>query len=335
MPWARKVPYKYIVDGRWTTTDDQPTELDSIGNLNNVYNSPVRPPTPKALPPAAAPEPVAQTVTPTEPAGKVNGIFLTAKKAAVGMVEAIAPGTTKTPTSESAPSSSKAPETNAPPESVAVPVREEIKAPEVSVESVLPTAPETTLVAPDVPITVLPLAAETPDSNGVVEKTLETTVVEGAATTNNSEGDAVSSNAQAEASTHEPVANGVEGAVSRNAALNGGANQHSEEKPQDIPLPAPTPSEIVPPTTPTTNGKHNGGESTTSTPSASPRKEKRGFPTFGRHHRHSSNASFTDEQGQESPSRNGSVKKKRTSSFFGKIKNVFNDDHGKALKEKK
>ncbi|EJF63021.1 hypothetical protein DICSQDRAFT_39401, partial [Dichomitus squalens LYAD-421 SS1] len=43
IPWGEKVQYKYIVDGRWTTTDDRPTELDSVGNLNNVFRAPVRP----------------------------------------------------------------------------------------------------------------------------------------------------------------------------------------------------------------------------------------------------------------------------------------------------
>ncbi|KAI9001145.1 immunoglobulin E-set, partial [Trametes punicea] len=43
VPWGETVQYKYIVDGRWTTTDDQPTELDPIGNLNNVLRAPARP----------------------------------------------------------------------------------------------------------------------------------------------------------------------------------------------------------------------------------------------------------------------------------------------------
>ncbi|KAI0698885.1 carbohydrate-binding module family 48 protein, partial [Cytidiella melzeri] len=43
VPWGRKIAYKYIVDGRWTTTDDQSTELDTIGNLNNIFHAPARP----------------------------------------------------------------------------------------------------------------------------------------------------------------------------------------------------------------------------------------------------------------------------------------------------
>ncbi|PSS36877.1 hypothetical protein PHLCEN_2v1305 [Hermanssonia centrifuga] len=85
LPWGRKVAYKYIVDGRWATTNGQPTELDPIGNLNNVYNTPARPPTPKAV----TPEP--------QSAGQVNGVLATAKDTAVAIVESIAPGTTQTP----------------------------------------------------------------------------------------------------------------------------------------------------------------------------------------------------------------------------------------------
>ncbi|KZT27041.1 carbohydrate-binding module family 48 protein, partial [Neolentinus lepideus HHB14362 ss-1] len=43
VPWSDKVFYKFIVDGKWTTAYDQPTEYDSIGNLNNVYHSPSKP----------------------------------------------------------------------------------------------------------------------------------------------------------------------------------------------------------------------------------------------------------------------------------------------------
>ncbi|KAH9912703.1 immunoglobulin E-set, partial [Fomitopsis serialis] len=43
VPFGTKVAYKYVVDGRWTTADGQPTELDPIGNLNNVYTAPPAP----------------------------------------------------------------------------------------------------------------------------------------------------------------------------------------------------------------------------------------------------------------------------------------------------
>jgi len=45
VPWNQKVPYKFIVDGRWVTRDDRPTELDGAGNLNNVLFTPSKPTT--------------------------------------------------------------------------------------------------------------------------------------------------------------------------------------------------------------------------------------------------------------------------------------------------
>lgn len=74
IPWGERVAYKFIVDGRWTTTDTQPTELDPIGNINNVYNSPARPVQPKLsapVIPVAVPEvvpPVSEPpiINPTE-----------------------------------------------------------------------------------------------------------------------------------------------------------------------------------------------------------------------------------------------------------------------------
>ncbi|KAG1753689.1 uncharacterized protein EDB91DRAFT_1099341 [Suillus paluster] len=43
VPWSEKIPYKFIVDGKWITRDDRPTELDSAGNLNNVLFTPSKP----------------------------------------------------------------------------------------------------------------------------------------------------------------------------------------------------------------------------------------------------------------------------------------------------
>ncbi|EPQ59650.1 hypothetical protein GLOTRDRAFT_15331, partial [Gloeophyllum trabeum ATCC 11539] len=43
VPWSQKIMYKFVVDGRWTTADGQPSEYDSAGNLNNVYQSPPKP----------------------------------------------------------------------------------------------------------------------------------------------------------------------------------------------------------------------------------------------------------------------------------------------------
>ncbi|KAI0356718.1 hypothetical protein OH77DRAFT_1423689 [Trametes cingulata] len=194
VPWGDTVQYKYIVDGRWTTTDDQPTELDNIGNLNNVLRAPARPPTPK---PKAAPAPAAiqeETKQAEETTlGKVNGFVETARQAVVGMVEAIAPGTTETPAetpvvekSEPAPEPEKpaAAEESAPaPE----PTEPEPAATEITTEAVLPSSPAP--VAPEVPVHVLPLSTEPPlesrsiPSADVSEsKPLETTIVEGSTT---------------------------------------------------------------------------------------------------------------------------------------------------------
>lgn len=66
VPWGRKVAFKYIVDGRWTTTDTQPTELDPMGNINNVYIAPSRPSQPRKESPSAVPTPRAVSPTPAE-----------------------------------------------------------------------------------------------------------------------------------------------------------------------------------------------------------------------------------------------------------------------------
>ena len=68
--WGEKVLYKFIVDGRWSTIDQAPTEVDWRGNVNNVYNAPTKPQdaTPRYEPPTAkepkiAPAPVPAPVT--------------------------------------------------------------------------------------------------------------------------------------------------------------------------------------------------------------------------------------------------------------------------------
>lgn len=49
IPYEDKVAYKFIVDGRWAIQDDQPTEADRVGNINNVYTAPRKPPFPAVL----------------------------------------------------------------------------------------------------------------------------------------------------------------------------------------------------------------------------------------------------------------------------------------------
>jgi hypothetical protein len=41
--WDTKILYKFLVDGRWATADNAPTETDWSGNLNNIYYSPRKP----------------------------------------------------------------------------------------------------------------------------------------------------------------------------------------------------------------------------------------------------------------------------------------------------
>ena len=37
------MPYKFLVDGQWTVSADEPTERDGNGNMNNIYQSPPKP----------------------------------------------------------------------------------------------------------------------------------------------------------------------------------------------------------------------------------------------------------------------------------------------------
>jgi hypothetical protein len=46
IPWKDKIAYKFIVDGRWMTNDNEPTEIDH-GFVNNVYTAPSKPPMPE------------------------------------------------------------------------------------------------------------------------------------------------------------------------------------------------------------------------------------------------------------------------------------------------
>jgi len=84
VPWGQKALYKFVVDGRWTLHEDQPTETDPIGNVNNVYDAPPMPPppAPAALPalpsvpevqaPQDEPKPEPSVVPDKVPNGKVE-----------------------------------------------------------------------------------------------------------------------------------------------------------------------------------------------------------------------------------------------------------------------
>lgn len=392
--WGRRVAYKYIVDGRWTTTDDQPTEWSPQGYVNNVYNAPTRPTIPE--PPAPEPEPVSSA----QSVGYVNGVLSTVKDAAVAMVEVIAPGTIETPqptpaiatdeSKDAAPATADEKELPADVvESATSDVAEAASAPaseeptpheELTAEAVLPQPAEQTEAAPAVPVPVLPLAAEDKDEqlettivegsatsqpesavepsthtpadapvvNGHAGK-VETTIVEGATTNRTTPAvepsthtpappteETVTSNGTLfEPSTHTPAAPAEKAEPTTNGTLNG-----TETKPETVPLPLPTPAEVPLPATP--NGNGNGKvspsqpSSTATTPQASPRKEhKRAFPTFGKHRRTSSSMASVDTQGtDEHGSINGGSpvgthRKKRTS-IFGKIREIFSDAPKKA-----
>jgi hypothetical protein len=59
-----KVLFKYIVDGQWVTSRHERTETDPNGNVNNVYQVPLKPaPTATTLASATPSEPTPQPVT--------------------------------------------------------------------------------------------------------------------------------------------------------------------------------------------------------------------------------------------------------------------------------
>ncbi|KAJ3488623.1 hypothetical protein NLJ89_g11596 [Agrocybe chaxingu] len=43
IPWNEKIKFKFIVDGQWIVHEDQPTETDPGGFVNNVYTAPPKP----------------------------------------------------------------------------------------------------------------------------------------------------------------------------------------------------------------------------------------------------------------------------------------------------
>lgn len=282
IPWGLKTPYKYIVDGNWTTTVQQPTEYDSAGNLNNVFYAPARP-----TAPAPSPKPAPST-PPTAGLGGLNGIFNNAKNAAVAMVEALAPGTAETPEPTPAIGTDSRKEeilgtAAAAQEKVVEPVTEAVKATaeaveskvtpaakpevapteaavetpkEVTAEHVLPVALEAAPIAAVVPVPVLPLTVEP----AVAEKAPETEVVPGAATSETKQEPSTHTPASAptpavEPSTHTPAANGSvpaasEAPASPSPVADGVHNGPSTHSP--VVLPARKSDAATPP--PITNG---------------------------------------------------------------------------------
>jgi hypothetical protein len=54
VPWDSTVTFKYVVDGRWVTSDDHALARDASGNVNNVIHTPPKPVAPELDAPLAA-----------------------------------------------------------------------------------------------------------------------------------------------------------------------------------------------------------------------------------------------------------------------------------------
>lgn len=69
-PCGSKILFKYIVDGQWVTSRHERTETDPNGNVNNVYQVPLKPePTSTAFAPAARTAVETQTAPAPTPSG--------------------------------------------------------------------------------------------------------------------------------------------------------------------------------------------------------------------------------------------------------------------------
>ncbi|KAI0751301.1 hypothetical protein C8Q80DRAFT_1156524 [Daedaleopsis nitida] len=354
IPWGEKVSYKYVVDGRWTTTDDQPTELDPMGNLNNVYRAPARPAPAPTPAPESAPEPVTGSEVMREDVrkstvGAVNGFIETAKQAAASMVEGLAPGTVETPlptpaveTSPPEPEATPEPQPSEPapaaseaePEPAPAEAEPEPAPAEVTSEAVLPSEPVP--VAPIVPVPVLPLSTEsptdatsTPLADVSETKPLETTIVEGSTTAETAIVPAPIADAPApeeKPSTHVPAP--VNGTSEEKVATNGVAP--AEDKTAAA-VNGTTPTEESKPATPTKNG-------TIKDKSGTVNGKKMRFPSFSSRHsrtRSSVDSNGTSELGEKEDVKEANGKdtvtgrfastqrQKRRTSLFGKLKDVF------------
>lgn len=323
MPWGTKVAYKYIVDGRWTTADGQPTETDPIGNVNNVYSAPDAPP--------PAPEPVSK---PDE--AESQGVVGTVKdtvaglaQAATQLVEQIAPSVSTPTSAAEAPAPASDPEpTPAASEPVPEPTAEPTADPVTPTAVLTPAEVAAPQVAPDVPVHVLPLDPAPPAP----------TIVEGTAVAS---APAAEANGEPEngPSTHEVASEPVVGAEVREKAIEGegivpeekpteetkpaingtpeedakpivngtseaekpAANGTEESKPTTNGTPAPVAAETK--ATPTLNGTPtkpatNGSSPTTpvpASPSPSSTKEKKmRFPSLSARHSRRSSGSVTE-----------------------------------------
>lgn len=77
IPWGQKIKYKFVVDGQWVTHEDQPTETDPGGFVNNVFTAPPKPaelePAPATEDPVALETPVKEAEVPVTNGHATNG----------------------------------------------------------------------------------------------------------------------------------------------------------------------------------------------------------------------------------------------------------------------
>jgi len=288
VPWGQKISYKYIVDGVWTTTDNQPTEWDPIGNLNNVYMSPARPVQPKVdVPPVV---PVAKASKPQVqlepvPPPQTNGVMTSLKDTAVGMVEAIAPGTTTLSQDTPVQTPAEKPVSPTVTESVTSTVTSVVTAVSSAAQNAVDTAKAAVSTAPAAQQEEVP----TPEPASEPSESAAPVIPEPAPEAEK----AVSSEAVLPAPVEEipiapvvpvpilplaptepaPVANGHTTDPLKTTVVNGAATAASTEPvpevveasthgpaveppavPAAVPLPLPTPSEVPVPETPAANG---------------------------------------------------------------------------------
>ncbi|KAF8165064.1 hypothetical protein B0H34DRAFT_855509, partial [Crassisporium funariophilum] len=64
IPWGEKIKFKFVVDGQWIVHEDQPTEVDPGGFVNNVYTAPLKSTSPIETPPTTTAKPTVEDVVP-------------------------------------------------------------------------------------------------------------------------------------------------------------------------------------------------------------------------------------------------------------------------------
>lgn len=79
IPWEQKIKYKFIVDGVWLLHEDQPTEVDPGGFVNNVYTAPAKPLTLQALETSSLPAEAKMLTAATANGNGTNGDRVVAK----------------------------------------------------------------------------------------------------------------------------------------------------------------------------------------------------------------------------------------------------------------